>query len=183
MSNTSIAEDTDEIEDGDEIVNENEMKNKTFIEDADLAVLEMDVEIEGGLDNADDDTNSDTNSDINSDTNSDTNCAQAGGDDWAESTLLEEEHVAPISNTSKTDSVEIPVDISSKDDREDDSRKDPESNSVVQSFEAESSSDDDTTKDSGKDKIQPIFLEGQEENSVPEDINDEDDSIVDGSIK
>jgi hypothetical protein len=175
MSNTSIAEDTDEIEDGDEIVNENEMKNKTFIEDADLAVLEMDVEIEGGLDNADDDTNSDTNSD--------TNCAQAGGDDWAESTLLEEEHVAPISNTSKTDSVEIPVDISSKDDREDDSRKDPESNSVVQSFEAESSSDDDTTKDSGKDKIQPIFLEGQEENSVPEDTNDEDDSIVDGSIK
>ena len=175
MSNTSIAEDTDEIEDGDEIVNENEMKNKTFIEDADLAVLEMDVEIEGGLDNADDDTNSDTNSD--------TNCAQAGGDDWAESTLLEEEHVAPISNTSKTDSVEIPEDISSKDDREDDSRKDPESNSVVQSFEAESSSDDDTTKDSGKDKIQPIFLEGQEENSVPEDTDDEDDSIVDGSIK
>ena len=175
MSNTSIAEDTDEIEDGDEIVNENEMKNKTFIEDADLAVLEMDVEIEGGLDNADDDTNSDTNSD--------TNCAQAGGDDWAESTLLEEEHVAPISNTSKTDSVEIPEDISSKDDREDESRKDPESNSVVQSFEAESSSDDDTTKDSGKDKIQPIFLEGQEENSVPEDTDDEDDSIVDGSIK
>ena len=175
MSNTSIAEDTDEIEDGDEIVNENEMKNKTFIEDADLAVLEMDVEIEGGLDNADDDTNSDTNSD--------TNCAQAGGDDWAESTLLEEEHVAPISNTSKTDSVEIPEDISSKDDRDDESRKDPESNSVVQSFEAESSSDDDTTKDSGKDKIQPIFLEGQEENSVPEDTNDEDDSIVDGSIK
>ena len=171
MSNTSIAEDTDEIEDGDEIVNENEMKNKTFIEDADLAVLEMDVEIEGGLDNADDGTNSDTN------------CAQAGGDDWAESTLLEEEHVAPISNTSKTDSVEIPEDISSKDDREDESRKDPESNSVVQSSEAESSSDDDTTKDSGKDKIQPIFLEGQEENSVPEDTDDEDDSIVDGSIK
>jgi hypothetical protein len=171
MSNTSITEDADEIEDEDEIGNENEIKNNTFIEDADLAVLEMDVEIEGDPDNVDDDTNSDTDH------------AQAGGDEWAESILLEEEHIAPISNTTKTDSVGILEYLSSKDDREDESKKDPESNSVVQSFEAESSSDDDTNKDSGKDKIQPIFLEGQEDNSVPEDTDDEDDSIVDDSIK
>jgi hypothetical protein len=172
MSNTSIIEDADEIEDEDDIgnENENEIKNKTLIEDADLAVLEMDVEIEGDPDNVDDDTNSDTNH------------VQAGGDEWAESTLLEEEDIAPTSNTTKTDSVEIPEDLSSKDDKEDDSKKDPESNSVVLSFEAESSSDDDTTKDSGKDKIQPIFLEGQEDNSVPEDADDEDDSIVDDII-
>ncbi|MGK3742588.1 MAG: hypothetical protein ACI90V_009444, partial [Bacillariaceae sp.] len=170
MSNTSIIEDADEIEDEDDIGNENEIKNKTLIEDADLAVLEMDVEIEGDPDNVDDDTNSDTNH------------VQAGGDEWAESTLLEEEDIAPTSNTTKTDSVEIPEDLSSKDDKEDDSKKDPESNSVVLSFEAESSSDDDTTKDSGKDKIQPIFLEGQEDNSVPEDADDEDDSIVDDII-
>jgi len=169
MSNTSITEDADENED--ELGIENEIGNKTFIEDADLAVLEMDVELDSDSGTVDDD-----------DTNNDTNPLQAGQDEGTEATLINEDHDdpilnIPISNTVETNNVEV-----LEGDSKDDSKKDPEIDSKVPSFETKPNSDDDTGKDGGRDRVQHILLEGQEENIITEDTDDEGNLIGDDSI-
>mmetsp|Transcript_47324 Transcript_47324/g.51099 ORF Transcript_47324/g.51099 Transcript_47324/m.51099 type:complete len:1022 (-) Transcript_47324:154-3219(-) len=161
MSNTSNTEDVDENEV--ELGNKNENGNKTFIEDADLAVLEMDVELDSDSDTVYDDG-----------TNNDTNPLQTGQDEGTEATLINEIRDDPISNTVEINNVEI-----LEGDLEDDSKKDPENDYIVPASETEPNSDGDNGKDSGRDKVQHILLEGQEENSITEDTDDKGNLIGD----
>ena len=174
MSNVT---NSDENEEEEEIGNQNKtLIEDAIFEDADLAILEMDIEVEEDPDAVYDDSDKDIPA-VDDDANDDTNPAVADRDEGTEKTLGGGEQIDPTSNTNKVDDIETVGEASSKEESDDGgSKKDPENSVIIQNdpSETESTNDDDTTNNKGRDKIEPIFLEEQE-NSMLEDADEEDD--------